>query len=150
MAIPAITAAQAVQLGAAAIALGPAVSRTFGELLKSAGDLFSPSPAPQNAEKPGVSGTGDNDLDVLTRQIAELLARFNKRLSNLLQGNAAGGADKPPEVMLNNDGSLQLPPDADAAKVKTLVANDDVLATLLRQIIARKQLLTAAGNDCSG
>ncbi|MFQ5733426.1 MAG: hypothetical protein ACE5KM_15925 [Planctomycetaceae bacterium] len=153
MAIPAIGATQILQLGAAAASLGPVVSRTFADLLKSAAELIAPEPEPATPSAGAGPAARNDEFAVLQKQIADLLSRFTDRLKRLLRGRGPEeGPATPLEVAVGSDGTLRVfgndaPQSADVAN---LVADDETLATLFRQIVARKQLLSSATAPSAG
>ena len=143
MAIPAIGAAQALQWGATAAALGPPVARGFGELLKAAGNLLAPEPPSKTSTAP--NGTPESsDLGVLRQQIQHLVAEFNQRLRLWLQGSdEESGTDLEAELKFNDDGSLRLP-EHPSFTLDEIISDDPELANLLRQIVSRQRLLESA------
>jgi hypothetical protein len=148
MAFPAISPAQAVQLGVVAQAAGSAAASAFSDLFRSAAELLAPATQCESrAGSPNQTSVGSSDLSVLSGQIESLLSRIAERVRDIM---AAGQRQIPPGGL-----TLAQDPGGNVAVVgegeegpalSPLLQQDDLLRSLFRALDARKLLFDSASS----
>lgn len=151
MVFPAISPAQAIQLGVAAQAAGSAAASAFAGLLRSAASLLAPSAtdeASPNSASPtprAASGGGTTDLAVLSGQIDSLLSQIADRVRQLFAG---GNCELPSGgVTLEQGSSGDLTVSGQGSQgpqLSRLLQQDGLLQSLFRSLAARRQLFASA------
>jgi hypothetical protein len=147
MLFPAISPAQAVQLGVAAQAAGSAAAAAFADLLRSAASLLAPTEGTNAAavsERDAAQSGSATDLSVLRGQIDSLLTRIADRVRQLF---ATENRPLPQQgvILAKHSGyvAVSLPGEA-GASLPRLVQQDDLLRSLVRALAARRELLDSA------